>query len=132
MRLGLDAIDAVCERLGRPERKISAVLIAGTNGKGSTAATLSAIAAAAGIRAGLYTSPHLIRVTERFRLEEKDATEEELDVSLQRVFDEADRAPEIPVTYFEALTAAAFVLFADRSLDLSVLEVGMGGRFDAT
>jgi dihydrofolate synthase/folylpolyglutamate synthase len=132
MRLGLEAIDAVCDRLGRPERRVPAILIAGTNGKGSTAATLSAIAAAAGVRAGLYTSPHLIRVTERFRLEEKDVSEEELDVSLRRVFDAADRAPEIPVTYFEALTAAAFVLFADQSLDLSVLEVGMGGRFDAT
>jgi dihydrofolate synthase/folylpolyglutamate synthase len=132
MRLGLEAIDAVCERLGRPERKVPAVLIAGTNGKGSTAATLSAIAAAAAIRTGLYTSPHLIHVTERFRLEEQDATEEELDASLFRVFEAADRAPQIPVTYFEALTAAAFLLFSERSLDLSILEVGLGGRFDAT
>jgi dihydrofolate synthase/folylpolyglutamate synthase len=132
MRLGLEAIDAVCERLGRPERKVPTVLIAGTNGKGSTAATLSAIAAAAGIRAGLYTSPHLIRVTERLRLEETDVTEEELDASLSRVFEAVDRTPEIPVTYFEALTAAAFSLFSERSLELSILEVGLGGRFDAT
>ncbi|HYB54129.1 MAG TPA: Mur ligase family protein, partial [Thermoanaerobaculia bacterium] len=122
----------MCERLGRPERRVTTVLIAGTNGKGSTAATLSAIAAEAGIRAGLYTSPHLVRVTERFRLDERDVTEEELDAALAKVFEAADQAPGIPVTYFEALTAAAFLLFAERSLDLSILEVGMGGRLDAT
>jgi dihydrofolate synthase/folylpolyglutamate synthase len=132
MRLGLDAIDSVCERLGRPERRVLTVLIAGTNGKGSAAATLSAIAAAAGIRAGLYTSPHLVRVTERFRLDERDVGEEELDAALDRVFGAADQSPGIPVTYFEALTAAAFLLFAERALDLSILEVGMGGRLDAT
>src|SRR5262249_50603032 len=121
-----------CERLGRPERKIPTVLIAGTNGKGSTAATLSAIAAAAGIRAGLYTSPHLIHVTERIRLEGKEATEEELDASLCSVFGAIHRALQIPFTYFESLTAAAFLLFSERSLNLSILEVGLGVRFDAT
>lgn len=132
MKLGLAAIDAVCERLGRPERRVPAILVAGTNGKGSTAATLSAIARACGIRAGLYTSPHLSRVTERIRVEEEDVSEEDLDRVLGRVFEAADRAPEIPVTYFEAMTAAAFAHFAARDLDLAVLEVGLGGRFDAT
>jgi dihydrofolate synthase / folylpolyglutamate synthase len=132
MKLGLAAIDALCERLGRPETKLPSVLIGGTNGKGSTAATLSAIAAKHGLRTGLYTSPHLIAVTERIRVEERDVAEEELEAALSRVFAAADRAPEIPATYFEAATAAAMVLFAERRLDLAILEVGLGGRFDAT
>jgi dihydrofolate synthase/folylpolyglutamate synthase len=132
MRLGLAAIDALCERLGRPERKLPSVLVGGTNGKGSTAATLSAIAAAHGIHAGLYTSPHLIGATERIRVEERDIREEELDAALVRIFAAADRAPAITLTYFEAMTAAAFLVFAERRLDLAILEVGLGGRLDAT
>jgi dihydrofolate synthase/folylpolyglutamate synthase len=132
MKLGLAAIDELCARLERPERRVPSILVAGTNGKGSTAATLSSMAAASGLRAGLYTSPHLIRVHERLRVEERDLTDEELDAALDRVFAAADAAPEVPATYFEALTAAAFSVFADRKLDLAVLEVGLGGRFDAT
>ena len=132
MRLGLEAIDGVCERLGRPERGVRSILIAGTNGKGSTAATLSSIARAASVRAGLYTSPHLVDVTERIRVGDADLSREELDTALGSVFAAADRAPGIPLTYFEAMTAAAFVAFASRRLDLAILEVGLGGRFDAT
>ena len=132
MKLGLAAIDALCERLGRPERRVPSVLVAGTNGKGSAAATLSAIAKAGRIRAGLYTSPHLGRIGERIRVSESDLSDGELDAVLEPVFRAADAAPEVPLTYFEALTAAAFVAFAERSLDLAVLEVGLGGRFDAT
>jgi dihydrofolate synthase/folylpolyglutamate synthase len=132
MKLGLAAIDSVCQRLGRPEQAAPSVLVAGTNGKGSVAATMSAIAAASGLRAGLYTSPHLARVTERIRIGEADVTEEELEAVLDPVFRAADAAPEIPVTYFEALTAAAFLAFAERRLDLGIYEVGLGGRFDAT
>ena len=132
MKLGLAAIDALCERLGRPERDVPSVLVAGTNGKGSSAATLSAIATAAGVRAGLYTSPHLHRAGERIRVAESDLSDEELDSVLEPVFRAADAAPEIPATYFEALTAAAFVAFSTRGLELAVLEVGLGGRFDAT
>jgi hypothetical protein len=132
MKLGLEALEALCLRLDRPERRFPSVLVGGTNGKGSTAATLASIAAACGVRAGLYTSPHLVRVTERIRIEEKDVLEEELDRALARVFAAADAAPAIPATYFEASTAAAFLLFAERPLDLAILEVGLGGRFDAT
>ena len=132
VRLGLDAIDAVCERLGRPERRFESVLVAGTNGKGSTAATLAAIALAEGRSTGLYTSPHLIDVTERVRVGPDDIAAEELDAALGEVFAAADRAPEVPLTYFEAMTAAAFAVFARRALDLAVLEVGLGGRLDAT
>lgn len=132
MKLGLAAIDALCERIGRPERSVPSVLVGGTNGKGSTAATLSAIAKACGLRAGLYTSPHLIHVTERIRVEEEDVTCEELDRALERVFAAADEAPPVAATYFEAATAAAFLIFFERRLDLAILEVGLGGRFDAT
>ena len=132
MKLGLAAIDAVCQRLGRPERRVPPVLVAGTNGKGSTAATLAAIAAAAGVRAGLYTSPHLLDVTERIRFGADDVEPEELDGALGEVFAAADREPVVPVTYFGAMTAAAFVAFARRGLELAILEVGLGGRFDAT
>ena len=132
MKLGLAAIDALCERLGRPERRTPSVLVGGTNGKGSTAATLSAIVKACGLRAGLYTSPHLIDVTERIRVEEGDVTREELDRALARVFAAADAAPPVAATYFEAVTAAAFLIFFERRLDLAILEVGLGGRFDAT
>jgi dihydrofolate synthase / folylpolyglutamate synthase len=132
MKLGLAAIDTACERLGRPERRVPCVLVAGTNGKGSCAATLSAIAHAAGIRTGLYTSPHLNRVGERIRVAETDLSDAELDAALEPVFRAADAAPDIPLTYFEALTAAAFVAFSERDVALSILEVGLGGRYDAT
>jgi dihydrofolate synthase / folylpolyglutamate synthase len=132
MKLGLSAIDAVCERLGRPETRVPTVLVAGTNGKGSTAATLAAILGAAGLRAGLYTSPHLVSVTERIRVGGDDVSPADLDRDLGEVFEAADRLPAVPLTYFEAMTAAAFVHFARGGLDLAVLEVGLGGRFDAT
>jgi dihydrofolate synthase/folylpolyglutamate synthase len=131
MRLGLAAIDAVCERLGRPERAVPSVLVAGTNGKGSAAATLSAIAEEAGIASGLYTSPHLESVTERIRIRRADVSAGELDAMLAEVFAAADRAPAVPVTYFEAMTAAAILAFARAPVELAILEVGLGGRLDA-
>ena len=132
MKLGLAAIDAVCGRLGRPERAVPSVLVAGTNGKGSTAATLAAIGGAAGRRCGLYTSPHLVDVTERIRIGGEDVSRERLDRALREVFAAGDREPAIPLTYFEAVTASAFWLFRDAALDVAILEVGLGGRFDAT
>jgi dihydrofolate synthase/folylpolyglutamate synthase len=132
MKLGLTAIGEVCLRLGNPERDVPSILVAGTNGKGSTAATLASIAEAAGAATGLYTSPHLERVNERVRVGREDVADEELDAMLAEVFAASDRAPEVPVTYFEAMTAAAFLTFSRRRLDLAVLEVGLGGRFDAT
>jgi len=132
IKLGLAAIDDVCGRLGRPERAVESVLVAGTNGKGSTAATLSAIGEAAGLATGLYTSPHLESVSERIRIRGDDIAPDELDAMLAEVFAAADGAPALPLTYFEAMTAAAFLAFARRRLDLAVLEVGLGGRLDAT
>ncbi len=132
VRLGLAAIDEACRRLGRPERAVESVLVAGTNGKGSAAAALSAIGESDGMATGLYTSPHLESVTERIRVRGQDIPADELDAVLAEVFAAADRAPTLSLTYFEAMTAAAFLTFSRRRLDLAVLEVGLGGRLDAT
>jgi dihydrofolate synthase/folylpolyglutamate synthase len=138
----LDHMRTLARALGDPQRQFPAVLIAGTNGKGSTAATLASILSAAGYRTGLYTSPHLARVTERIRVAEPHAllgeiTEEDFARQYFRV-DEAARKlvltgalPHHP-SFFETLTALAFLHFAERGVDIAILEVGLGGRLDAT
>lgn len=128
--LSLDRLDALLEKLGRPERHLSPVIhVAGTNGKGSTCANMRAIAEAAGLRVHVMTSPHLLALTERFRLAgalvDKDVLNEALE-EIERVNDGA------PITVFEVLTAAGFLLFSRTPADLTILEVGLGGRFDAT
>jgi dihydrofolate synthase/folylpolyglutamate synthase len=117
--------------LANPQSSFSSILIAGTNGKGSTAATISAILAAAGVRAGLYTSPHLVSVTERIRIGEVDVSSESLDRALALVSRVAAPGLRGP-TYFEALTVAAFELFRRARIRTAVVEVGIGGRLDAT
>jgi dihydrofolate synthase/folylpolyglutamate synthase len=123
--------------LGSPEGKFPAVLIAGTNGKGSTAATLAAILQAAGYRVGLYTSPHLMRINERIRVNGAAIA----DADFARIHDHVDKAARNLVStgklpwhpsFFEMITAIAFQHFAEVSVEIAVLEVGMGGRLDAT
>jgi dihydrofolate synthase/folylpolyglutamate synthase len=133
IRLGLDRLGSLLARLGHPERRAPTILIAGTNGKGSTSALLAAMATAAGYRTGLYTSPHLETVRERLRIDGSAVPAERLADLLDRVvagslFAEPGDLP----TYFEALTAAAFLWFAEEEVELAVLEVGLGGRLDAT
>ena len=127
-RYGLETIEAICARLGHPERHLPPVFhVAGTNGKGSTCAFLRAMTEAAGLRAHVFTSPHLILPNERVRLAGALASDE--------VFIEAiDRVAAVAMTlpYFEVLTAAAFVMFSQSPADVLILEVGLGGRFDAT
>jgi dihydrofolate synthase/folylpolyglutamate synthase len=140
-KFSLDHIRALLHALGEPQKRFASVLIAGTNGKGSTAATLASIARAAGLRTGLYTSPHLVRVNERVRISGPQALEEIPDADFGRVFSIVDEAaerllsqgelPHYP-SYFELLTAIAFYWFADQRIELAVLEVGLGGRLDAT
>jgi len=132
IQLGLERVEAALARLGDPHKKVPAVIIGGTNGKGSTAAFLASILHAAGYRAALYTSPHLVSVTERIRIGghtilPRDFAELALSV---RMTIEAE--PAIPLTQFEALTVMAFVYFEERQVDIAVLEVGLGGRLDAT
>ncbi len=131
MRPGLSRTRALLASLGNPQSSFVSILIAGTNGKGSTAATISALLAAGGVRAGLYTSPHLVSVTERIRIEDVDVSSESLDGALgvvARIAAPGLRGP----TYFEALTAAAFELFRRARVSVAIVEVGIGGRLDAT
>jgi dihydrofolate synthase/folylpolyglutamate synthase len=131
MRPGLSRTRALLASLGNPQSSFVSILIAGTNGKGSTAATISALLAAGGVRAGLYTSPHLVSVTERIRIEDVDVSSESLDGALgvvARIAAPGLRGP----TYFEALTVAAFELFRRARVSVAIVEVGIGGRLDAT
>lgn len=127
----------LAEALGNPQRKLQSVLIAGTNGKGSTAATLASIVQAAGNRTGLYTSPHLLRVNERIQINQEPISDAEFAVIYDRVeacAHELVERGELPwhPSFFEMLTAMAFEYFASAGVDLVVLEVGLGGRLDAT
>ncbi len=130
-RPGLQRTRALLDSLGSPERSFRPILIGGTNGKGSTAAGLAAILQTAGLRTGLYTSPHLVRVTERVRLLEEDVPEALLDDALALVAAVAGPLERGP-TYFEALTVAAFELFRRARVEIAIVEVGIGGRLDAT
>jgi dihydrofolate synthase / folylpolyglutamate synthase len=128
---------ALAKALGHPERRYASVLIAGTNGKGSTAATLASILTAASHRTGLYTSPHLVRVNERIRIGDEAISDAEFTEVYSRVDDAARRlvaAAALPwhPSFFEMLTAMAFEYFAAAGVEIAVLEVGMGGRLDAT
>jgi len=129
MRLTLEPFRRLLAKLGDPQRELPAVLVAGTNGKGSTAALLAAIGCAAGYRTGLYTSPHLEEARERIRIDGVAIATLELDRLLDEVVEAAE--DELP-TPFEALTAAALLAFVEDGVDLAVLEVGLGGRLDAT
>lgn len=128
--LSLERMRRLCRQLGDPQDRLGPVVhVAGTNGKGSTIAFLRAIAEAAGLRVHVYTSPHLVRFSERVRLAGSLISEEAFTDSLERV--EAINDGE-PITQFEATTAAAFLAFSETPADLSLIEVGLGGRFDAT
>jgi dihydrofolate synthase/folylpolyglutamate synthase len=128
--LSLDRIERLLHTLGRPQDKLPPTIhLAGTNGKGSTSAFIRAIAEASGLSVHVLTSPHLVRFVERIRLAGTLISEDHLADVLARV--EAANAG-LPITFFEIVTAAAFLAFAETPADLLVLEVGLGGRFDAT
>ena len=129
IHLGLDRLREVLARLGCPERCTRAVLVAGTNGKGSTCAFLESILRSAGLRTGMFTSPHLVDWPERICLDGRPVAWDELARALGHV--EEARAGTA-LTTFELLTAAAFLIFGDFAPDVAVLEVGLGGRLDAT
>jgi dihydrofolate synthase/folylpolyglutamate synthase len=127
----------VLEALGHPERAFRSVLIAGTNGKGSTAATLASILRASGLKTGLYTSPHLVRINERIRINSVEISDDNfagLHGDVDRVAERLVDRGELPwhPSFFEMMTAIAFLQFAREQVDIAVLEVGMGGRLDAT
>ena len=128
MELGLDRLRAVAVKLGALKPAKQVISVAGTNGKGSTAAMIDAIARANGWRVGLYTSPHLLRYNERVRIDGRDVEDASLVAAFERI--EAARG-DVTLTYFEYGTLAALLLFNAADLDLAVLEVGLGGRLDA-
>ena len=136
-KFSLDEIRVLLSALGNPHRRFPAVLIAGTNGKGSTAATLASILTASGVVTGLFTSPHLSRVNERIRVDRSEISDDLFAAFYFKVHDTAlqlvreARLPQMP-SFFEILTAQALLYFAHRKVKIAVLEVGMGGRLDAT
>ena len=133
----LDEVRTLLAALDDPQQHVRSVLIAGTNGKGSTASTLASILTASGVRTGLYTSPHLARVNERIRTGRDEIGDEAFASVFFRVMEAAQalvresRLPQLP-SFFEILTAQALLYFAEQEVELAVLEVGMGGRLDAT
>ncbi len=137
IKLGLANTETLLSALGDPHRSFPAVQIPGTNGKGSTAATLDSICRAAGIRTGLFTSPHLISITERIKINGRDLPEVEFARLTAYVKTTAEelvqqgRLATLP-TFFEHVTAIALVAFSDARVELGILETGLGGRLDST
>lgn len=129
VQFGLERIHALLEGLGNPERRFRAIHVAGTNGKGSAAATAESILRAAGRRTGLYTSPHLLAFAERIAIDGQPAGARLLDELAAEILPLADA---VDATFFEATTALAFAAFARAGVDSAVVEVGLGGRLDAT
>jgi dihydrofolate synthase / folylpolyglutamate synthase len=127
MRLGLDAMNEACARAGYPERAYECVHVAGTNGKGSVCAMVESVARAAGKKTGLYTSPHLTKLGERIRVNGEPLGDDALEEVLSRAL-----AIGTELSFFETVTLAAMLAFRDAKVDLAVIEVGIGGRLDAT
>ena len=131
MRPSLDAISGVCAALGDPQKKLRAIHVAGTNGKGAVCAMIDACLRSCGLRACRYTSPHLVRINERFFVDGKPVDDATLESAADKVF-HADSDTNSQLTFFEALTAVAFIAFSEAKCDYAVLETGLGGRLDAT
>ena len=136
-KFDLAHMQVLLQAMDHPERRFPSVLVAGTNGKGSTAATLASILRASGLKTGLYTSPHLVRINERIRVNGEEISDDDfalLQGEVDRVAENLVERAELPwhPSFFEMMTAIAFEHFAREKVDLAVLEVGMGGRLDAT
>ena len=137
MRVGLEPMADLAARLGRPEASFRSIHVAGTKGKGSVSALIEAALARAGLRVGRYGSPHVERVTERVSLQGREIDEASLARALDRALDAYGAAreastPAADATWFDLLTAAAFIAFAEGRLEWAVVEVGLGGRLDST
>ncbi|SLM48817.1 Bifunctional protein FolC: Folylpolyglutamate synthase and Dihydrofolate synthase [Nitrospira japonica] len=130
IKLGLETMTALARRLGEPQRRYRSLHIGGTNGKGSTAAMVAGILQSAGYRVGLYTSPHLVEFRERIRVDGAMISEDA--VARCTAAAQVAAGTDLQPTFFESTTAMAFQYFAEAQVDVAVLEVGLGGRFDAT
>ncbi|HET7287852.1 MAG TPA: folylpolyglutamate synthase/dihydrofolate synthase family protein [Pyrinomonadaceae bacterium] len=131
IKLGLRNTELLLATLGNPERAYRSVQIAGTNGKGSTAVMLDSICRAAGIKCGLYTSPHLVSITERITISGTQITPQEFAACVTMVRDVSSQLEAMP-TFFEQLTVAALLAFRNARIELAILETGLGGRLDST
>lgn len=131
INLGLERISAVLDLLGNPQDKLKCVHVAGTNGKGSVCAIIAAVLKNAGIKIGLYTSPHIFEYTERIKINDSDISKEDFAKYIFEICEIADKN-SIHLTEFEILTAVMFKYFADNNVEVVVLETGLGGRYDAT
>ena len=129
-RLGLERIEAALKALGHPERDYPCIHVAGTNGKGSVCAITSSILEKAGYRVGFYSSPHLFRLNERFRINLRPVSDEKLKALIEEVASLTEKGYEL--SYFEFTTAMAFLYFSWERVDIAVIETGLGGRLDAT
>ena len=130
-KVGLHRIKALLEALGRPDKDLKLIHVAGTNGKGSVCAMLDAILRAAGLRTGLFTSPHLEKYNERMKVDGKDISDKEFAEVISKVRTAANTLDESP-SEFEVLTAAGLLWFKEKKCDIVILEVGLGGEFDST
>ena len=132
---GLERIQALCDKLGNPEKKLSVIHVAGTNGKGSAVAMLSSILQEAGYRVGTYTSPHLESYNERFLINGQQISDDdfakEITLMKEACAELKEEGQAVP-TLFEIVTGAAFHYFAEQKVDILILEVGLGGKYDAT
>ena len=129
---GLSRIKELLNSVGNPETNIPGILVAGTNGKGSVASAISSILLAEGYKVGLYTSPHLFSITERIKINDVQISNSDLTSILGELKEAAEKSLTETPSYFEVITAAAFLYFAREKADFNVLEVGLGGRWDAT
>lgn len=132
IKFGLDNIDRLLSALGKPHKSFPSIHIAGTNGKGSTSAIIASILKSAGLKVGLFTSPHLVSFTERIRINGEEITEKEVIDLIDEVREIVIHSGDFSPTFFEVVTAIALEYFKRKKIDVEVIEVGMGGRLDAT
>ena len=132
MKLGLENCQTLLSRLGDPHLDFPSIHVAGSNGKGSLCVQLSAAASASGLTTGLFTSPHLVTVEERIRIDGRPIAPEGFDRALSRVREASEQEPVCSPTYFETTFLAAMVAFREAGVQRGIIETGMGGRLDAT
>jgi dihydrofolate synthase/folylpolyglutamate synthase len=139
IKFGLENIARLLQAIGSPQRRLQTIHIAGTNGKGSTAAHLESILIKAGYRVGLYSSPHFVRFTERIRINRQTISEAAVVEWTEKILSAdpelrpaSNPSPNLPITFFEFTTAMAMAYFVEQQVDLAILEAGLGGRLDAT
>jgi len=129
---GLEKISSLLDSLGNPHQRLAVIHVAGTNGKGSVCAILESVLRASGFKTALYTSPHLLSFSERFRVNGKTISSKKLEKYIEEIEATDKTLPDRSATFFEISTALAFQYFADEQVDIAIIETGMGGRWDAT